>query len=74
MGRKPVPRQTYRGDGITVHRILTAIELDELSDPRWKAKIVPLLRDSVSLLLSDEHKSAETTHVQPMIPAKRKAG
>lgn len=66
MGRKPVKRESYRADGITVHRILTAIENDLDASQAWKEKVCPLLRAAIGLLLSDEHKGGNS--IIPAIP------
>ena len=70
MGRKPVIRENYRGDAITIHRIMLAIEQDPDANEAWRGQIVPLLRDAVTLLLSKDAKRL----LPPQPIAKRKAG
>ena len=68
MGRDPKQRDNYRGDAITVNRILRAIEADPRCSPDWKAAATQALFDAFQLLIVDHRRPLQESF--PM----RKAG
>ena len=73
MGRRAEPRANYRKDAITLHRMLSAIEVDEVSGAEWKTSVYQHLEAAMKLML--EHKPAlAPVATQGSKPVARKAG
>lgn len=71
MGRDPKKRDNYRGDAITLNRILRAIEKDDSCSPEWKAAVSAPLRQAWQLLMLDH--TVNPADAFPMF-LQRKAG
>jgi hypothetical protein len=56
MGRDPKKRDNYRGDAISVNRVLRAIEQDPSCSPDWKAAATKALLEAFHLLMVDHRR------------------